>query len=79
MTHDGIRSLLKVAEGKTFHSVFMDGSDMLARVVSATHVDEDGTVILLRMGASPEECAWQVQLAEIHSIRAPGDGCAISE
>jgi hypothetical protein len=79
MLNDGLRKLLREAEGKSFRFIFADGDEMLAQVICATHVDADDTVVLLRVGASPEECAWQVQLADILSVSAPGAGCVRSE
>lgn len=70
MADDTLHSLLRDAEGKTFRFVFADSDELLVEVVSATHVDEDDTVVVLRVGAPPEECGWQVQLADIRSVAA---------
>jgi hypothetical protein len=74
MKPEALQSLLSGAEGSSFRFFLNDGSEMLAQVVSATHVDEDGTVVLLPHGAKPEESAWQVHLSDIRSISATVDG-----
>jgi hypothetical protein len=78
MTDDTLRTLLRDAEGRTYCFGFMDCGEMLAEVVSATHVDADDTIVLLRAGALPDECAWQVNLADIRSVAAPGGSCLFS-
>jgi|SRR5271166_1460164 len=64
-------SLLRRAESQTFHFTFSDGEQMLAQVISSSHVDEDDTIILLRVGASPAESGWLAQLADIRSVADP--------
>ena len=71
MMDDALRELMRSAEGKTFQFTFKDGMEMSAKVVSATHVGADGTIVLLRVGASPKENAWQVSLDEIASAHGP--------
>lgn len=74
MSVDLLRAILRDAEGKTYSFAFVDGTDMLAQVVSATHVDENDTIILIRAGALPGECAWNVRLADIRSVSSlPGE------
>jgi hypothetical protein len=71
MTMDALRTILRGSEGKTYRLAFLDGTEMLAEVVSATHVDADDTIVLIRVGALAGECAWQVNLADIRSVSAP--------
>jgi hypothetical protein len=68
MSPDHVRQLLRGSEGKRYRIVFVDGDEIRAEVVSATHVDLDNTIILLRVGALPEERAWHVHLDDIRSI-----------
>jgi hypothetical protein len=71
MAADPLHSLLRDANGESFHFVFNDGEQMLAEVVSASHVDADDTVIILRVGALPTEPGYQVQLSDIRSVMSP--------
>ena len=71
MVDVALHALLRDAEGERFHFVFTDGGELLAEVVSASHVDADDTVVLLRVGATAGECGWQVQLADIRSVTTP--------
>ncbi len=71
MPGDTLHTLLRGAEGKTFRFVFTDGDAMLAKVVSTTHLDADDTVVLVRVGAPPGECGWQVKLADFLSVATP--------
>jgi hypothetical protein len=64
-------ALLRLSEGNTFLFAFSDGTEMEAKLISASHVDEDETIVILRVGAVPDECAWQVHLPEIISISSP--------
>jgi hypothetical protein len=68
MTSDTLHPMLRESEGKTFCFTFVDGTEMVAEVISATHVDLDDTIMLLRVGALPDECAWQIHFTDIHSI-----------
>jgi hypothetical protein len=70
MGSDALRTVLRNSEGKTYRLVFSDGTDMSAEVVSATHVEIDDTVVILRVGASNGEPGWQVHLGEIESVAA---------
>jgi hypothetical protein len=63
-----LQTILRDSEGETYRFGFLDGTEMLAEVVSATHVDEDDTVMLIRVGALPNEPGWQVNLTDICSI-----------
>jgi hypothetical protein len=71
VTDDALPALLRDAERARLRFVFADGEEMLAEVVSASHIDEDGTVVLLRVEAAAGECGWQIQLADIRSVTAP--------
>ena len=75
MADSSLHTLLNGSEGSTFRFTFLDGADLLAKVISATHVDLDDTIVLLRVGASPGECGWQVHLADVRSVTAPGGDC----
>ena len=68
LTNDALHALLRDAEGQTFRFAFADRDEMLAEVVSASHVDADDTVVVLRVGAGPTEPAWQLHLADIRSV-----------
>ena len=72
MEDDPLHSVLRDAERQVFRFTFEDGEEMLAEVISSTHVDADDTVVLLRAGASPLDPAHSVQLAEIRSLVVPG-------
>jgi hypothetical protein len=71
MANNSLQMLLRDAEGKQFRFTFTDGVEMLAEVVSTSHVDADGAVVLLRVGAAAGECAWQVRLTDIRAVAAP--------
>jgi hypothetical protein len=71
MTSDPLHTLLRGSEGKTFHFVFFDGTEMVAEVVSSTHVDEDDTIVLMEVPTASASCGWQVRLADIRSASAP--------
>jgi hypothetical protein len=73
--NDSLHSLLRHAEAKAFRFVFTDGEEMLAEVISSSHVDEDDTVILLRVGASVAESGWLARLPDIRSVK---DSCGHS-
>jgi hypothetical protein len=66
---DSLHSLLRHATAKVFRFTFADGEEMLAEVISSSHVDEDDTVILLRTAVSVAESGWQAQLADIRSVK----------
>lgn len=68
MTADALRTILRDSERKTFRFAFVDGAEMLAEVVSTTHVDADDTIVILRVGALPNESAWSVSLSAICSV-----------
>jgi hypothetical protein len=70
MADDFLLGLLRDAERGIYRFIFMDDEDMLAEVISATHLEADGTVVLLRAGASSSEPAYQVSLADIRSVTA---------
>jgi hypothetical protein len=70
---NALRAVLRDSEGQTYRFGFRDGTELLAEVVSATHVDADDTIVLIRVGASPDECAWQVHLADISSLSTPSE------
>ncbi len=67
---DVLLGLLRDAEGGIYRFIFMDDDDVLAEVISTTHLEAEGTVVLLRAGASPREPAYQVSLADIRSVTA---------
>ncbi len=69
MPNDSLHSLLRHAAGQAFRFAFADGEEMLAEVISSSHIDEDDTVILLRVGATTVESGWQVQLSDIRSVK----------
>jgi hypothetical protein len=69
MANDSLHSLLRHAQGKAFRFVFADGEEMLAEVISSSHIDEDDTVIIVRVDASAAESGWLVQLSDIRSVR----------
>jgi len=71
VTDDALHALLRDAEHARLRFVFADGEGMLAEVVSASHVDVEGTVVLVRVGAPAGECGWQIHLADIRSVTAP--------
>jgi hypothetical protein len=71
MADDAVHALLRTAEGKQFRFTFTDGEEMLADVVSASHVDANDTIVVLRVGAGVEECGWQVHFADIRSVATP--------
>jgi hypothetical protein len=71
MAEDALPALLRDAEGDQFRFVFSDGEELLAEVVSASHVDADGSVVVLRVGAAAAECGWQVRLADIRAVASP--------
>ena len=75
---ESLHSVLRDAEDQLFFFKFQDGEEMLAEVVSATHVDLDDTVAILRIGASPTEPAYNVHLADIRSLNGP-DGRVVYE
>lgn len=70
-----LRSLLRVAEGKTYRFAFADGDELSAKLVSATHIDLDGTVVLFASENSSAEPAWQVHLEDIRSIYSLDGTC----
>ena len=71
MNVDALRTTLRNSEGRTYRFAFVDGTEMLAEVVSATHVDADDTIVILRVGAASSEPALQVHLDEIGSVSTP--------
>ena len=71
MADDALHAVLRDAERRRPRFVFADGGELLAEVVNTSHVDADGTVVLLRVGAVAGEGAWQVQLADIRSVATP--------
>lgn len=74
MTVNSLQSVLRGSNGTIFRFIFADGGEMLAEVVSDTHVDVDDTIIVLHVGAAPDECGWQIHLADISAL-ATSDGC----
>jgi hypothetical protein len=75
MADDALHALLRYAAGEQFRFTFGDGEELLAEVVSATHVDANDTVAVLRVGAVVGECGWQVRLTDIRVIAAPDGRC----
>jgi hypothetical protein len=65
---EDLRLLLRDAEGSSFRFTFAVGEQMLARLMDASHVDEDDTLIVLRVGAAEEECGWQIHLGDIRAV-----------
>jgi hypothetical protein len=72
---DALRLVLRESEGEQFRFTFVDGEELLAKVVSASHVDADGTVVVLRIGAEAGECAWQIHLDDIRSVATLDGHC----
>jgi hypothetical protein len=70
MAEKDLHVLLRESEGRTLRLTLANGEEMLAEIVSASHVDEDDTVVVLRSGATSEECGWQLHLANIRSVVA---------
>jgi hypothetical protein len=68
MADDPRCSSLRDAEGRELRFTFHDGEEMRAHVMSGSHVDADGTVIILRVGPSPIEHGESVKLEEIRSV-----------
>jgi hypothetical protein len=68
MTTTLLHTILRMSEGKTYSFSFADGTEMLANVVSATHVDADDSIVIIRVGAGASEPAWQIRLADIRSV-----------
>jgi len=77
MEDEALRALLRDAERQRFCIAFADGAEMLAEVVSTSHVDADDTLVLLRVGAAADECAWRVALADIRAIATADCLCLI--
>jgi len=75
MPDDALHVLLRNSQGKQFHFTFTDGEEMFAEVVSASHVDEDDTLWISRVGAADGECGWQVELADIRVLAALDGRC----
>ena len=75
MTADFPHTILRSSNGKRYRFVFKDGEEMFAEVISDTHVDEDDTIIILGVGATPGECGWQCRLSDILSILAENGSC----
>jgi hypothetical protein len=75
MADDPLHALLRDSDGKQFRFTFADGEELFAEVVSASHVDEDDTVWLHRVGAAAGECGWQVALADIRELATPDGRC----
>ncbi len=75
MVDEAFRSLLRGSDGETFQFVFVDGDEMMAVVVSGTHVDLNDTLLVVRSGAPPEEMGYQIGLADLRSLRAPDGTC----
>jgi hypothetical protein len=65
-----LHGLLRGSEGRKFQFTFADGAEMLAEVVSTSHLDADDTLVLLEVGAPIRAPAWQVHLPDIQSVRA---------
>ena len=68
MTAVAFQTIMGNSEGKVFRFSFLDGTELLATVISDTHVDEDGTIAVLKIGALRDECAWNLNFNEISSI-----------
>jgi hypothetical protein len=75
MADNALRALLRDSEGRHFRFTFADGAELLAELVSASHVDADATVVVLRVGAAADECGWQVPLSDICSVATPDGHC----
>ena len=71
MSDEPLQSILRDAENQLFCFTFLDGEVMLAKVVSSSHVDNDDTVIILRVGATTSEPGYQVRLSEIRALATP--------
>jgi hypothetical protein len=71
MADDPLHLLLRGAEGLSFCFTFEDGEEILAEVVSSSHVDADNTVVIVRTGASPAEPGYNIRLADIRSVTTP--------
>jgi hypothetical protein len=78
MPDDVLHAMLRNSQRQQFRFTFTDGEELFADVLSDTHVDENDTVILLRVGAAADECAWQVELADIRALATP-DGRTVYE
>ncbi len=76
MADDVLPGLLREAEGGIYRFIFMDDDDMLAEVISITHLESNGRVVPRRAGASSSEPAYQVRLADIRSV-TDSDGEAL--
>ena len=74
MTDDRLRSLLRDAEGQVLRFTLTDGDEMQSEVVSSSHADTDDSVVVLRAGALPAECGWQIWFADIRSLATAGCG-----
>jgi hypothetical protein len=71
MADDPLHSLVRGAEGRSFCFTFEDGGEILAEVVSSSHVDADDTVVIVRAGAPPTEPGYNIRLADIRSVTTP--------
>jgi hypothetical protein len=78
MADDPLHLLVRGAEGRSFCFKFEDGGEILAEVVSSSHVDDDDTVVIVRTGASPTEPGYNIRLADIRSLTTP-DGRVVYE
>lgn len=74
MHDESLRTALGDAEGRTFSFFFTDGEETLARVLSATHVDEDDTVIVDPVGED-FRCSLQISLADIRALNDADGRC----
>lgn len=75
---DMLRGLVRDAADETFRFAFSDGGEIVGRVVSATHVDEDDTFIVFNAGGALKESGWQLHLDDIVRVKA-NDGCWLYE
>jgi hypothetical protein len=75
MTDDDIRTVLRSSDGRSYWFTFSDGEKLFASVASDTHVDEDDTILIIRVGAVPGECGWQVRLADIVCLNDSSGAC----